>query len=151
MVAGEVVLHRAVLDDVDVAERSDDALADRVVPARDVRDDRDAQAARRDEERDDRVRLDVREHQCRALALHALAESAGDVAQRSEVPGLHPPLEPVPPWKRPRARGVEHPVVVTGRHALAMESLPLVQPDRERVVADPPVEPAVEAAAHLRR
>ena len=40
VVAAQVVLHHAVLDDVEVAVRRDDALADGVVPARDVRHDR---------------------------------------------------------------------------------------------------------------
>ena len=47
VVADEVVAHRLVLDDVRVAEGRDDALADRVIPARHVRDDRGGRGAGR--------------------------------------------------------------------------------------------------------
>ncbi len=47
VVSDQVVPHRRVLDDVDVAEGCDHALADRVIPARDVRDDRDARGVAR--------------------------------------------------------------------------------------------------------
>ena len=102
--ARKVFFHCAVLNDIDVAEGRDDALSDGVIPTRNVGDNWNREPSGREQEWDGVVGLDVREHECRALALHALAESVGHVAQRSEVPGLHPPLEPVPAWKPPPAR-----------------------------------------------
>ena len=69
-----------------------------------------------------------------------------DVAARAEVPALHPALEEPPPRERPRPIGVEHPVRVPGLHAVEVEAVPVVEPDRERVVADLPVEPGVDPA-----
>ena len=80
-------------NDVDVAEGGDDALADGVVPARDVRDDRNAETTRADQERNGRVRLDVREHHGPALSAHAQVELARHVAPRAEVPALHPAFD----------------------------------------------------------
>src|SRR5437660_1523035 len=55
VVAGKVVAHHVVLDDVPVEVRRDDALADGVVPARDVPDERQPQAARGDDVRHSRL------------------------------------------------------------------------------------------------
>ena len=46
MVEAQVLLHHVVLDDVALAVRRDDALPDRMVPARDVGDDRKPEPAR---------------------------------------------------------------------------------------------------------
>ena len=40
---------------------------------------------------------------------------------------------------------------MAGLHPLAVEPVPQVEADRERVVADPPVEPAVDATADALR
>ena len=146
VVAAQVVLHDPVLDEVDVAVRRDDALADRVVPARDVRDDREPEAAGRSEERHRARRLDVREHEAGALAAHRLEQPARDVPPRAEEPALHRPLDARPARERAVAIGVEHPVRVPRLHPLGVEAVPAVQADRERVVAEPAVEPGVDAA-----
>ena len=144
VVAAQVVLHHAVLDDVDVAVRRDDALADGVVPARDVRRHREPEPARRDEERHRVPRLHVREDERRAALPHGVEQPPRDVPARAEVPALHRALETAPPREEARAVGVEHPVRVSRLHALEVEAVAVVEPDRERVVAELPVERAVE-------
>ena len=67
VVAGKVVAHHVVLDDVPVEVRRDDALADGVVPARDVPDERQPQAARGDDVRHSRLHLHVAEDDGRAV------------------------------------------------------------------------------------
>ena len=142
VIAAQVVLHDAVLDDVEVAVRRDDALADRVVPARDVRDHREPQPTGGSEERHRARGLDVREHEGGAVAPHRLEQPPRDVPPRAEEPALHRPLERRPARERAVAVGVEHPVRVARLHPLGMEAMPVVQPDRERVVAELAVEPA---------
>ena len=63
-----------------------------------------------------------------------------------EVPPPHRSLEDAPAWQRSLPVGVEHPVRVAGLHPLEVEAVPAVEPDRERVVADLPVEPGIEPA-----
>ena len=89
VVAAQVVLHDAVLDDVEVAVGRDDALADRVVPARDVRDDREPQATRSGEERHRARGLDVREDEAGAVPPHRLEQPSRDMPPRAEEPPLH--------------------------------------------------------------
>ena len=48
--------------------------------------------------------------------------------------------------QRPDAGRVEHPVRMARLHPLEVEAVAVVEADREREVADPPVEPAVGAA-----
>ena len=146
VVAREVVAHRLVLDDVGVAERRDHALADGVIPARDVRDDRQAEPSRSDEERHDGVRLDVREHERAALRPHAPDELMRDVATRAEVPALHRALHAAPARQAAVSVRVEHPVRVPRSHALAVEPVPVVEAHRERVVAEVTVEHPVDPA-----
>ena len=78
VVAAQVVLHHAVLDDVEVAVRRDDALADGVVPARDVRHDRQPQPPRSGEERHRVHGLHVREQEARAVAPSSPRATAGE-------------------------------------------------------------------------
>ena len=146
VVAAQVVLHDAVLDDVEIAVGGDDALPDRVVPARDVRDDREPQATRRGEERHRARGLDVREDEAAAVPPHRLEQPSRDVPPRAEEPPLHRSLDRRPARKRAVTVGVEHPVRVAGVHPLGMEPVPAVQPHREWVVAEPAVEPGVDPA-----
>src|SRR6188472_1185610 len=144
VVTAQVVLHDVVLHDVEVAVRRDDALADRVVPARNLRDDGEPQAARCGEERHGARGLDVREHERRALPPHRLEQPPRDVPPRAEEPAPHRVLDGGPAWERAVAVGVEHPVGMPRLHALGVEPVPVVQPHGERVVAEPPVEPGVD-------
>ena len=112
VVAAQVVLHHAVLHDVEVAVRRDDALPDRVVPAGDVRHHREPQATRRREERHRARGLHVREHEAGALAPHRLEEPARDMPSRAEEPPLHRAVDRRPVRERAVAVGVEHPVRV---------------------------------------
>ena len=145
VIADEIVSHRGVLDDVDVAERRDDALADGVVPARDVRDERNAEAPRADEKGHDDLRLDVREDERGAVPAQRPAERARHVAGARDCHRLIARSNHLQRGSGPARDGVEHPVLVTGGHALAVESVPQVQPDRERVVAEHAIECAVDA------
>ena len=147
MVAAQVVLHDLVLDDVQVAVGRDNAFSDRVVPARDMGDNGEPQAPGSDEKRDGVPRLDVADDERRALPLHRLEKSARHVPASAEVPPLHRALEEAPAWQRAFPVGVEHPVRVARLHPLEVEAVPAVEPDRERVVADPPVEPGVDAGS----
>ena len=70
---------------------------------------------------------------------------ARDVPSRAEEPPLHRALDRRPVRERAVAVGVEHPVRVPRLHPLGVEAVPVVQADRERVVAEPPVEPGVDA------
>ena len=150
VVPDEVVAHRVVLDDVRVAEGRDDALADGVVPARHVRDDREAEAPRADEERDARVRLDVREHERSALRL-AFAGRAR--AARSGVDRSASPPSPArrAPSAEARCRGPSRASSSGGRaHPLRVEAVAPVQAHRERVVAELPVEQRGRCACSTR-
>jgi hypothetical protein len=146
VISAQVVFHDPVLDDVQVAVRRDDTFAHRMVPARHVGDDGEAQAAGGTEKRNCRMRLDVREDERRALPLHRLAQPARHVPVSAEVPALHSALEEPPPRERAIAVGVEHPVRVPCVHALQMEPVPQIEPDREGVVPDLAIEPGVEPA-----
>ena len=145
MVAAQVVLHHAVLDDIEVAVRRDDALADGVVPARDVRHDRQPQPPRSREERHRVHGLHVREQEARAVAPHRLEQPPGNVASGAEEPPLHRMLDAGPMRKAAVPIRVEHPVRMARLHPLGVEAVPAVQADRERVVAELPVERGVDA------
>ena len=62
------------------------------------------------------------------------------------MPAPHRTVDPRPHRERPDPVRVEQVVAVPRVHALAVEAVAQVQPDRERVVADPLVEPTVDAA-----
>ena len=125
-------------------------FADRVIPAGHVSDHGQSETPGDDEKRNGVPRLDVREDERRALALHRLEELARHVPARTEMPPLHGALEEREAGQRSLAVGVEHPIRVAGRHALLVEPVPVVEPDRERVVPDPAVEPRVEPAPHAK-
>ena len=114
VVAAQVVLHHAVLDDVEVAVRRDDALPDRVVPARDVRDDGQPEATRGGEERHRARGLDVREHEAGALAPHRLEQPAGTWRRALKNHRSIARSTARPVRQRAVAVGVEHPVRVPG-------------------------------------
>src|SRR4029079_15052135 len=61
VIADEIVAHHVVLDDVAAQVRRDDALANRVVPAGDVADERERKATAADDEGNDGVHLRVAE------------------------------------------------------------------------------------------
>ena len=145
MEAREILAHGLVLDDVDVAEGRDDALADGVIPARHVPDRRDSEPARADEERNRGVRLDVREHERAALGAHAPVELVRDVAARAEVPPLHRALDRAPVRQGAVAVRVEHPVRMPRLHALPVEPVSAVQAHREWVVAELAVEQPIDS------
>ena len=125
--------------------RRDDALADRVVPARDVRHDRQPQPPRSREERHRAHGLHVREQEARAVAPHRLEQPPGNVAPGAEEPPLHRTLDAGPMRQAAVAIRVEHPVRMARLHPLGVEAVPAVQADRERVVAELPVERGVDA------
>ena len=107
VVAAQVVLHDAVLHDVEVAVRRDDALPDRVVPAGDVRHHRESQATRRREERHRARGLHVREHEAGALAPHRLEEPATGHAvarRRTTAPSRGRPSASAGAGRRGRCR-----------------------------------------------
>ena len=138
VVAPEIVRHDVVLDDVAVAVGRDDSLADRVVPARDVRDNGELESTRRCEVRHDALRLHVGDDERSTVRAHRLEEPPRNVPAWAEEPPLHRALHPVGPRQPPLAGRVEHPVRVAGLHAVGVEAVAPVQPDRERVVAELP-------------
>ena len=140
MIAPEIVRHDVVLDDVPVAVRRDDSLADRVVPARDVRDNRELESTRRGEVRHDALRLHVGDDERSTVRAHRLEEPPRNVPAWTEEPPLHRALHAVGPRQPPLAGRVEHPVRVAGLHTVGVEAVAPVQPDRERVVAELPVQ-----------
>ncbi len=79
MVADEIVAHDLVLDDVAIDVWRDDPLADRVIPARDVADDREAEPPRGVQVRHRLEALDVRDDEAGAVVAHAPRRSVFDV------------------------------------------------------------------------
>ena len=98
MVASKVIAHDLVLDEVAVEMRRDDALPDRVIPARHVAHERESQSPRRDEERRDLLHLDIAEHDRGAFFSEAVEERMRYVTMRREVPALHCSFENLPAW-----------------------------------------------------
>ncbi len=122
VVALELAAHRLVLDDVEVEVRRDDALPDRVVPARDVADNGDAELARCDEVRHRHVRLEVRDDEARAAATHRLEERLSDIAVRREQPAAHDAVDDLPTRQVPCPVDVEERDRVSVLPALAVEA-----------------------------
>ena len=100
------------------------------------------------DERRRRLHLEVREDERRPLRARAAAgaRSRRSAAARSASARIARSIRGRT-RQRPDARRVEELVAVAGQHPLAVEAVAQVEADRERVVADPPVEPAVGAAA----
>ena len=145
MVALELAAHRLVLDDVEVEVRRDDALPDRVVPARDVADDGDAELARCDEVRHRHVRLEVRDDEARAAATHRLEERLRDVAVRREQPPAHGAVDDLPTRQVPCPVDVEERDRVPVLPALAVEAHAQAVADGDGVEPDVVVEEDVGA------
>ncbi len=115
-----------------------------MVPARDVRDDGQPESPRREEERDGGGRLCVREDETGAFAPHRLEQPPGDVPPRIEEPALHGTLDRRPVREAAVAVRVEHPVRMPGMHPLLVKPVAVVQTDRQRVIAELPVEQGVD-------
>jgi hypothetical protein len=82
VVTHQVVPHDVVLHDVAIDVRRHDALPDRVIPARDVADDRDAEPPRGVQVRHRLEALDVRDDEPGALVAHTRDEHLRRVAVR---------------------------------------------------------------------
>src|SRR5437667_2190314 len=67
------------------------------------------------------------------------------------MPAQHRAVENRPPWQRACERRVEEPVLMPRPHALRVESVPQAVPERQRIEADPPVEPQIDAPVELAR
>ena len=145
VVANEVRAHDLVLHDVEVEVRRDDALAHRVVPGRDVADDRHAQPARRHEVRHRDVSLEVRHDEAIAVGTHGVEQRRGHVPPAGEEPGRHRAVDDVPARQVPRAVDVEERDGVAVRPPLAVEAVPEARAHGERVEADVIVEEDVGA------
>ena len=146
VVAAQILRHDLVLDDVALAVGRDDALADRVIPARDVSSDGEVESAGGREVRQHALRLHVRNDERGAVGAHRLEKSPWNVPSLAEEPPLHRALDAGRARQPARARRVEHPVRVTGLHARGVEPVTAVHADREWVVAELPVEGRVHAA-----
>ena len=146
--SARVVPHHVVLDDVAVECGEMHALADGVVPARDVRRRPAGRAAapRRGTARTHcSCRLRGRAAEQSRSHRSSSATARGGARQKSQRCIARSTRGRA--RQRPDARRVEHPVRMPGLHPLGVEAVPLVEPDRERVVADLPVEPRVDARA----
>src|SRR5882724_12760099 len=108
--------------------RSHDALADGVIPTRDVADLGQPVAAGADDERYDGMHLDVGEQDRRPLLAQALAQWPGNVTEPPIMPAHHRLVERCPDRQRPGQCRVEEPVLMPGLHALAVEALPQALP-----------------------
>ena len=144
----QIFAHRLVLDDVEVEVRRDDALADRVIPARDVPDDRDAEPSSGDEKRHRGVRLEIGDEEQLALGPHPLGEHSRHIAPGGEVPARHQRLEDPPARQRPDAVGIEEEVPMTRAPAPLVEAVAHAVPYGEGIEADPAIELDVDPPHH---
>ena len=96
VIANEIATHRVVLNEISAQARRNDSLADGVIPARDVPDDRKREAPRADDERNDRVHLHVRERDRRTIVLQARKQLRLHVTRAAVVPACHPWIEAGP-------------------------------------------------------
>src|SRR6266851_324861 len=109
-------------------------------------DQRYSDSSGADDERDDRVHLDVREHDGRPLAAESSQQRRRHVAQPSVMPAQQSRIERRAERERARELGIEKPVLMPGLHPPAVEAFPKALAQRKRVEAHPPVEPLVGAA-----
>ena len=146
MVADEVGSHDLVLHDVEVEVRRDDALPHRVVPRRDVADDRHAQPPRSDQVRHRDVRLEVRHDEPVAVGAHGLEQRPRHVPPAGEEPGRHPAVDDVPARQVARPVDVEEGDGMAVLPALLVEAVAEARAHGERVEAHVVVEEDVRPA-----
>src|SRR5213595_1685330 len=91
------------------------------------------------------MHLDVRQRESRTFAFETLDQRRGQIAEPPVVPASHQAIEERPPGERPREARVEERVRVTGTHPLPVEPVAEALPQRERIEADPAVEPCIAA------
>jgi hypothetical protein len=146
VVADEIVAHDLVLDDVAIDMWRDDALADRVIPARHVADDGETETAGRVQVWHRLQALDVRDDETGAVVAHAPDEGRRRVAVRREEPRADEPIERARLGQSTGPRGVEKDVRMLQPHPLTVEAVPDAVADRQRVVADVAIEREVHAS-----